>query len=70
MRLRSLFPDFLLHWNISVFHYRNNRADYGRIVVGIQVPPDEMKEWQGFLDTLGYRYWDESDNLAYKLFLG
>ncbi len=58
------------NWNISVFHYRNNGADYGRIVVGIQVPPDEMKEWQGFLDTLGYRYWDESDNLAYKLFLG
>ncbi|HBR74840.1 MAG TPA: threonine ammonia-lyase, biosynthetic, partial [Cyanobacteria bacterium UBA11159] len=48
------------NWNISVFHYRNNGADYGRIVVGIQVPPDEMKEWQGFLDTLGYRYWDES----------
>ncbi len=58
------------NWNISVFHYRNNGADYGRIVVGIQVPPDEMKEWQGFLDTLGYRYWDESNNLAYKLFLG
>ena len=58
------------NWNISVFHYRNNGADYGRIVVGIKVPPDEMKEWQGFLDTLGYRYWDESNNLAYKLFLG
>ena len=58
------------NWNISVFHYRNNGADYGRIVVGIQVPPDEMKEWQGFLDTLGYRYWDESNNIAYKLFLG
>ncbi|HBB34565.1 MAG TPA: threonine ammonia-lyase, biosynthetic [Cyanobacteria bacterium UBA8803] len=58
------------NWNISVFHYRNNGADYGRIVVGIQVPPDEMEEWQAFLDTLGYRYWDESNNLAYKLFLG
>lgn len=42
--------------NISVFHYRNNGADYGRIVVGMQVPPDEMEEWQAFLDTLGYRY--------------
>jgi threonine dehydratase len=58
------------NWNISVFHYRNNGADYGRIVVGIQVPPDEMKQWQAFLDTLGYRYGDESNNPAYKLFLG
>ena len=57
------------NWNISVFHYRNNGADYGRIVVGIQVPPQEMKQWQDFLDNLGYRYWDESDNLAYQLFL-
>lgn len=57
------------NWNISLFHYRNNGADYGRIVVGIQVPPEEMKEWQAFLDTLGYQYWDENKNLAYKLFL-
>ncbi|MFW6264199.1 MAG: threonine ammonia-lyase, biosynthetic [Cyanobacteriota bacterium] len=62
----SMSPD----WNISLFHYRNNGADYGRIVVGIQVPPHEMEQWQAFLDTLGYRYWDESNNLAYKLFLG
>jgi len=58
------------NWNISMFHYRNNGADYGRIVVGMQVPPHEMEEWQMFLDTLGYRYWDESQNPAYKLFLG
>jgi len=58
------------NWNISVFHYRNNGSDYGRIVVGIQVPPDEIEEWQAFLDTLGYLYWDESNNPAYKLFLG
>lgn len=57
-------------WNISLFHYRNNGADYGRIVVGMQVPPYEMPQWQAFLDTLGYPYWDESQNLAYKLFLG
>ncbi len=57
-------------WNISLFHYRNHGADYGRIVVGMQVPPEEMDEWQAFLDTLGYRYWDESQNPAYKLFLG
>ncbi|KAF3890725.1 MULTISPECIES: threonine ammonia-lyase, biosynthetic [Nostocales] len=62
----SMSPD----WNISLFHYRNNGSDYGRIVVGMQVPPHEMEEWQAFLDTLGYRYWDESQNPAYKLFLG
>ncbi len=62
----SISPD----WNISLFHYRNNGADYGRIVVGMQVPPDEMEAWQEFLDTLGYRYWDENKNPAYKLFLG
>lgn len=57
-------------WNISLFHYRNNGADYGRIVVGTQVPPDEMNQWHAFLDTLGYPYSDESQNPAYKLFLG
>jgi len=57
------------NWNISLFHYRNNGADYGRIVVGMQVPPTEMPEWQEFLDGLGYRYWDENDNPAYQLFL-
>ena len=57
------------NWNISVFHYRNNGADYGRIVVGMQVPPQEMQEWQEFLDNLGYQYWDENKNPAYKLFL-
>ena len=58
------------NWNISLFHYRNNGADYGRIAVGMQVPPNEMKEWQKFLNSLGYRYWDESKNPSYKLFLG
>jgi len=58
------------NWNISLFHYRNNGADYGRIVVGVQVPPLEMEDWQAFLNTLGYRYWDESQNPVYKLFLG
>ncbi|HEY9807697.1 MAG TPA: threonine ammonia-lyase, biosynthetic [Halomicronema sp.] len=58
------------NWNISMFHYRNNGADYGRIAVGMQVPPGEMQEWQAFVDSLGYQYWDESNNPAYKLFLG
>jgi len=66
--------NFLEHmskgWNISLFHYRNHGADYGRVLVGMQVPPAEMKEFRAFLKDLGYRHWDESKNPAYKLFLG
>ena len=64
--LSSMSPN----WNISLFHYRNHGADYGRILVGIQVPPQEMGDFRKFLATLGYRHWDESENPAYKLFLG
>ncbi|MEW6133939.1 MAG: threonine ammonia-lyase, biosynthetic [Pseudomonadota bacterium] len=56
-------------WNISLFHYRNHGTDYGRILVGIQVPPKEKPGFRKFLDKLGYRYWDETRNPAYKLFL-
>jgi len=57
-------------WNISLFHYRNHGADYGRVLVGMQVPPAEMGEFQAFLDDLGYSCWNETANPAYKLFLG
>ena len=57
-------------WNISLFHYRNHGADYGRILVGIQVPRDSRKEFRTFLDELGYLSWEETDCTAYKLFLG
>ncbi len=57
-------------WNISLFHYRNHGADYGRVLVGMQVPPDEMGEFQAFLDKLGYDYREETANPAYRLFLG
>jgi len=57
-------------WNISLFHYRNHGADYGRVLIGMQVPPHDKKLLKTFLDNLGYRYWDESENAAYKLFLG
>jgi threonine dehydratase len=56
-------------WNISLFHYRNHGTDYGRVLVGIQVPPQEKPAFQAFLEKLGYTWWDESDNPAYKLFL-
>ncbi|SEQ83548.1 threonine dehydratase [Nitrosomonas sp. Nm51] len=65
------FLDAMSHnWNISLFHYRNHGADYGRVLIGIQVPPEEKSDFKAFLDQLGYRYWDESKNPAYKLFLG
>ena len=56
-------------WNISLFHYRNHGADYGRVLVGIQVPANQKTAFQKFLDGLGYRYWNESRNPAYRLFL-
>ncbi|VVD74398.1 threonine ammonia-lyase, biosynthetic [Pandoraea terrigena] len=58
------------NWNISLFHYRNQGADYSNILVGIQVPDNEKAAFRDFLATLGYPYWDESDNPVYKLFLG
>ena len=65
------FLDTMGHdWNISLFHYRNHGADFGRVLVGIQVPPNEQAEFAEFLQNLGYPYWDETENPAYKLFLG
>ena len=65
------FLDTMGHdWNISLFHYRNHGADFGRVLVGMQVPPNEQTEFLAFLENLGYPYWDESENPAYLLFLG
>jgi threonine dehydratase len=58
------------NWNISIFHYRNHGADVGRIVVGVQVPPAEIEEWKAFLRDLPYPNWEETENPAYRLFLG
>lgn len=58
------------NWNISLFHYRNHGADFGRVLVGIQVPMETQSKFDLFLETLGYRYWDETNNPAYQLFLG
>ena len=63
--LGHMHPD----WNISLFHYRNHGADYGRILVGIQVPADERAMFQQFLAQLGYPCRDESGNPAYRLLL-
>ena len=57
-------------WNISMFHYRNHGAADGRVVAGLQVPEDERHLVPAALAKIGYPYWDETDNPAYKLFLG
>ena len=56
-------------WNISLFHYRNQGADYGRILVGLQVPDKDQASFEKFLHTVGYPHVDETDNPVYKLFL-
>lgn len=56
-------------WNISLFHYRNHGAAYGRILVGIQVPPGDQPRLDVFLEKLQYAYSEETDNPAYHLFL-
>jgi len=56
-------------WNISLFHYRNQGADYGRILMGLQVPKADNKAFAAFLDALGYPYVEETQNPAYRLFL-
>lgn len=63
--LESLAPD----WNISLFHYRNHGADYGRMLAGIEVKPQERTRFVQALDALGYPYWNETENPACRLFL-
>ena len=78
--LRFVFPErpgalmkFLSYmrpgWNITLFHYRNQGADYGRILVGLQVPKTDNKAFKEFLESLGYPYVEETGNPVYRLFL-
>ena len=63
--LASMAPN----WNISLFHYRNQGGDVARILVGLQVPGSEMEAFHAALARLGYRFWNETENPVYKLFL-
>tara|TARA_Y100001960_G_scaffold307360_1_gene363587 strand:- start:2800 stop:4347 length:1548 start_codon:yes stop_codon:yes gene_type:complete len=63
--LRKLGKSF----NISLFHYRNHGAAYGRVLVGLQVPEGKNEKLDTFLQELGYPWWDETDNTTYQLFL-
>ncbi|HID00311.1 MAG TPA: threonine ammonia-lyase, biosynthetic [Piscirickettsiaceae bacterium] len=64
---------FLSHmsdeWNISLFHYRNHGAAYGRVLVGVQVPPEQRQDFEMYLESLGYPFVNEQDNPGYRLFL-
>ncbi len=64
--LKNMKPD----WSISVFHYRNHGADVGRIVIGVLINKQSINDWFNFVNELGYKYWDESNNQTYRLFLG
>ncbi len=66
MRFLNTMPQGM---NISLFHYRNHGADYGKILVGMQVAPSQRTAFKAFLKRLGYPYWDETANPAVGLFL-
>ena len=79
--LRFVFPErpgALLHflegmktgWNISLFHYRNHGSEYGRVLMGIQVPAEDEMRFQQFLAGCGYQFNFEGDNVAYQMFVG
>lgn len=56
-------------WNISMFHYRNHGAAYSRVLMGVQVEDADKSDFEAMLDQVGFRYWEETDNEAYKIFL-
>ena len=56
-------------WNISLFHYRIQGGDFGRVLVGLEIPEGQESQLQAFLENLGYRHVEETDNQAYQLFL-
>ncbi|MBR9755076.1 threonine ammonia-lyase, biosynthetic [Cobetia sp. 4B] len=65
--------NFLTHlpadWNISLFHYRNHGASHGRVLIGMQIPNGDRARVEEYFNEIGYRFWKESDNPAYRLFL-
>ncbi|WHI45234.1 threonine ammonia-lyase, biosynthetic [Microbulbifer sp. VAAF005] len=68
--LRKFLEHLAGRWNITLFHYRNHGAAYGRVLVGLQVEPAARGELQALLHQLHFRFWDETENPAYRLFLG
>ncbi len=68
--LREFLQKMGHNWNITLFHYRNHGADFGRVLCGMQIPEQEKRAFREFLTALGYPYKNETDNPAYRLFLG
>ena len=68
--LMNFLDNLRSDWNISLFHYRNHGSDFGRVLVGMQVPPADKAAFQDFLDRVGYAYEEETRNPAYRMFLG
>ena len=56
-------------WNISLFHYRLQGGDFGRVLIGLEIPEGEQVKFRRFLEKLGYRYMEETENPAYRMFL-
>jgi threonine dehydratase len=67
--LMSFLNSLGTKWNISMFHYRNHGAAYSRVLMGVQIEPEETAAFCKMLDKIGFRYWDETENEAYRLFL-
>jgi threonine dehydratase len=67
--LMTFLDSLAATWNISLFHYRNHGTDYGRVLVGVQVPPGDRSAFRDSVRKLGYPSWDETRNPAYQLFL-
>jgi len=57
-------------YSISLFHYRNHGAAYGRVLVGLVVPPGKRSALKSTIAAVGYRFWEETDNPAYAAYLG
>lgn len=68
--LMNFLDNLRVDWNISLFHYRNHGADFGRVLVGMQVPEQDVQDFQDFVNRIGYECQEETDNHAYRLFLG
>ncbi|KAL0956577.1 hypothetical protein HGRIS_002715 [Hohenbuehelia grisea] len=67
--LRNFLLKLHKGWNISLFHYRNHGADLGKVLAGIQVPPDESDQFDAFLKDLNYTYVEETENSVYNRYL-
>jgi threonine dehydratase len=67
--LRKFLEQLAGRWNITLFHYRNHGAAYGRVLVGMEVPSEEREALRTLLEQLHYPFWDETDNPAYSFFL-